>query len=30
MSTYDAIDIPVNNAGILHGATFLEMEISNF
>jgi len=30
MSIYGTIDILVNNAGVLHGATFLETEISDF
>ena len=30
ISTYGTIDILVNKAGILHGATFLKTEIDNF
>ncbi len=30
MSTYGTIDILVNNAGVLHGANFLDTEISDF
>ena len=30
MSAYGTIDILVNNAGVLHGASFLETEISDF
>jgi NAD(P)-dependent dehydrogenase (short-subunit alcohol dehydrogenase family) len=29
-STYGAMDMSVNNAGVLHGATVLETEMSDF